>query len=281
VVARAGVSRRTFYELFADREECFLAALNDAIARASLVVGPAYESGGGWAERLRLALSALLWFLDSERDAGRLLVVESLGAGAAVLRRRQRVLTQVIAAVDAGRSERADAGPPPLTAEGVVGGALSIVHARMVAGERDLLLELLNPLMSMFVMPYLGPAASRRELQRPLPKHPALHRQTSRDPLRDVGMRLTYRTVRVLLSVAAAPGSSNREVGVAAGVADQGQISKLLGRLERLGLVQNGGVAPGKGAPNAWTLTAKGVRVRRVVSSDGDPPGVEANPGSM
>ncbi len=38
VVERAGVSRRTFYELFADREECFLAAFDDAVSRASRYV---------------------------------------------------------------------------------------------------------------------------------------------------------------------------------------------------------------------------------------------------
>jgi chromosome segregation and condensation protein ScpB len=76
-------------------------------------------------------------------------------------------------------------------------------------------------------------------------------------------MRLTYRTVRVLAAVAEHPGSSNRQVGVASGMQDQGQISKLLSRLHRLGLIQNAGIGPAKGAPNAWTLTPKGAEIEQ------------------
>ncbi|MFI4977402.1 MAG: TetR/AcrR family transcriptional regulator [Solirubrobacterales bacterium] len=85
VVARSGVSRRTFYELFEDREECFLAAFDDAMARASRYVLDSYDPKASWAERIRTSLTGLLSFLDVERGAGRLLVVGSLGAGASAL----------------------------------------------------------------------------------------------------------------------------------------------------------------------------------------------------
>jgi hypothetical protein len=94
-------------------------------------------------------------------------------------------------------------------------------------------------------------------------------------------MRLTYRTVRVLLSVGALGGRgsypSNREVGEAAEISDQGQISKLLGRLERLGLVHNRSLAPGTGGPNAWELTEKGARVEQVMRVDTDGPPARAS----
>ncbi len=269
VVARSRISRRTFYELFADRDECLLAALDDAITRASGQVVPAYQSGKGWVERVRLGLAALLSFLDAEPEVGRLLVVESLGAGPAALERRQRVLAQLIAVVDSGRGERkaAPAPPPPLTAEGVVGAVFSVIHARIVQGEPCPLLDLLGPLMSTIAMPYLGPAAARRELERPAPKPPPVDPGATGDPLRDLGMRLTYRTVRVLLTVAAAPGSSNREIGLAAGIPDQGQTSKLLSRLERFGLLHNTGLGHSKGAPNVWTLTERGWAVQTMVTT--------------
>ena len=79
-------------------------------------------------------------------------------------------------------------------------------------------------------------------------------------------MRLTYRTVRVLLAIATNPGSSNREVGATAGIDDQGQISKLLSRLERLGLIENSGAGQVRGAPNAWTLIKKGFEVEQLVA---------------
>jgi hypothetical protein len=46
---------------------------------------------------------------------------------------------------------------------------------------------------------------------------------------------------------------------IAAGIADQGQISKLLARLHSLGLLENTGGDHAKGEPNAWHLTARGV----------------------
>jgi AcrR family transcriptional regulator len=282
VVERSGVSRRTFYELFEDREACFLAAFEQALALAAERVLPAFAQpafaqrsrtakGTGWRERIRGAVIALLGFLDEEPLAGRLLVVESLSGGPRTLARRTRVLAQLASAVDAGRSESATAAAlPPLTAEGLVGGALAVIHARIARAESAPLLELANQLTSMIVLPYLGQAAARRELERPVQPRALDTRGATRaaaahciaDPFKDAGMRLTYRTVRVLLAVAElgeqGAGPSNRTVGARAGISDQGQTSKLLARLRRIGLIANSGLAPGQGAPNAWTLTDSG-----------------------
>lgn len=283
IVERAGVSRRTFYELYSDREACFLGAFDAAIARASRYVLDAYHPDARWAERLRTALTGLLSFLTYERGAGQLLVVGSLGAGAPALERRGRVLAQMITLVDQGRREiKAGAELPPLTAEGIVGGVLSVLHARLLAcsppgasGSRegdlegDSLLHLTGPLMSMIVLPYLGAAAARRELARSVPASLGRCRLTPADPLRDVQMRLTYRTVRVLMAVAALGGRgsypSNREIGLASDMQDQGQISKLLTRLSKLGLIENTGAGLARGAPNAWMLTAKGQEIERAI----------------
>lgn len=271
VVARAGVSRRTFYELFDDRDGCFLATLDYAVARASDHVLPAYESGDRWTERLRLGLAALLSFLDLEPGLGHLLVVGSLGAGPKVMEHRSWVLAEIITIVDGGRDQsKAAIALPSLTAEGVVGAAFAVIHARMVTGEKCRLLELLNPLMSMIVLPYLGPAAARRELARPVSKSGPRKQIPIRDPLEDLNMRLTYRTVRALAAIGAYPGASNKEVGGAAGARDQGQVSKLLSRLERLGLIHNDGIGPTRGEPNAWLLTARGQGVLRALEGQLD-----------
>jgi AcrR family transcriptional regulator len=280
VVGRSGVSRRTFYELFTDGEDCFLAAFDEAVHRVTSVVLAACAEHEGWRSKTRAALTELLELLGDDPGTGRLLIVESLGAGATVLERRRLVLARIIDAVDRGRTEaKRGGGPPPLTAEGVVGGVLSVLHARLLAcsppamggpgmGEREAisLLELTGPLMSMIVLPYLGRAAAQRELLRPVPRRRHALRTGPADPLRDVAMRLTYRTVRVLTAVAEHPGSSNRTVGIAAGMQDQGQISKLLSRLHHLGLIENAGVGPSKGAPNAWALTAKGRDIEAAIA---------------
>ncbi len=264
VVARSGVSRRTFYELFNDREDCFLAAFDIAVARAAESVIPAYEAAGTWRERVRGALEALLVFLDAEPELGYLCVVGALGGGARAMERRTGVVRALVDVVHAGRREsRAVRRPNRLVAEGVVGAVLSVIHARLVEQAAGAsrpskpLAGLLNPLMGMIVLPYFGAAATERELRRPAPRarRPAAPRI---DPLRELDMRLTYRTVRVLLAIASQPASSNRQVATAAGIADQGQISKLLARLYALGLIQNAGGDHAKGEANAWSLTPRG-----------------------
>jgi AcrR family transcriptional regulator len=269
VVSRAGVSRRTFYELFSGSEDCFLAAFDDSIERIAASVIPAYESERRWQDRIRAGLTALLGFLDDEPGTGRLVFVGALGAGAPALERRARVLAFLIAAVDEGRLEaRRGAGPPPLTAEGVVGAVCSVLHTRLAGNDRTGLVQLANPLMSMIVLPYLGTAAARAELRRPAPRArpKAAAPESDGDLLKELGMRITYRTLRVLLAAAASPGASNRQIGEHAGIPDQGQISKLLHRLRRLGLVENGSGPVEPGGPNAWRLTPRGEAVERIIA---------------
>jgi AcrR family transcriptional regulator len=271
VVARSGVSRRTFYEIFADREDCFLAAFDDALKHVALAVVPAYEQPGSWRVRMRSALVALLGCLEHDRATGRLLIVESLAAGPGALERRQDVLVHILPIVEEGAAEAQVPGDPPaLTAEGIVGGVLSVLHSRLTDKSNASLLDLTGPLMGMIVLPYLGPAAARKETERPVPQQSMDRRPAIRtDPLQDLPMRLTYRTMRVLVAVATHPGSSNRTVGEDAGIGDQGQASKLLARLYRLGLVENKGGDPARGEPNAWVLTSTGQQVHESIAGLG------------
>jgi AcrR family transcriptional regulator len=305
VVKRAGVSRRTFYELFAGCEDCFLAVFEETVERASKIAREASSASAvsdrassAWRERIRAGLGALLVFFEEEPALGRLLVVDALGAGLKVLERRALVLETLAEIVDRGRGEakgrRGRVSSPsltssslPLTAEGTVGAVLAVTHARMTQPDDPRPLpELLNPLMGMIVLPYLGQAAAARELAGPVPK--GSRRQASaasgrtaagarngrrrgsapRDPLEGLDMRLTYRTLMVLAVIAAEPGASNRRVGEGAGIHDQGQISKLLGRLSKLGLIHNSGAGQPKGERNAWTLTGRGQEVQRALDTD-------------
>jgi AcrR family transcriptional regulator len=287
ITGRAGVSRRTFYDLFEDREDCFLAAFEEAVARASAVAVEAAAGQGAWRERVREGLCALLVFFDDEPGLASLVMVDALGAGQRVLERRSRVLETLGAIIDEGRGEaKAGHEAPSLTAEGVVGAVLAVVHARILEKGHPRLVGLLSPLMGVIVLPYLGRAAAARELARPAPKvSRALRasrasRAPRRDPLEGLDMRLTYRTLRVLAAIAEQPGASNRHVGEHAGVHDQGQISKLLARLEGLGLLDNTGGGHLSGEPNAWRLTRRGVEVERATrmggSEHGDTEGVVA-----
>lgn len=275
VIGRAKVSRKTFYDVFLDREDCFLAALNEAIARIEVLAVDAYEQETSWRESTRAGLTAILAFMQAEPGLARLCIVEALGAGPRVLARRGELLKQLERIVDGGRkgtaakgvkSSRSTREPADITAEGIVGAVFAVLHTRLLAGGRKPLTELVGPLMSMIVLPYLGARVASNELTRPAPKLPKASKAAPpirRDPLEGLDMRLTYRTVRVLTVIGESPGASNREVAEGSGIADQGQISKLLTRLERLELVTNTGEGQLKGGSNAWHLTDRGAQVER------------------
>jgi AcrR family transcriptional regulator len=285
VCDRARVSRKTFYDLFDDREECLLAAFEDGVAQAreavieTVVVSERQSRRAlGWRERVRTGLGALLAFFDREPGIARLLVVDALGAGEQTLHARQHALTGLIAVVEEGRNEaRITRQPPPLTAEGIVGAVFAVIHARMLstpppadvssrvngaqATQAPRLVELTGALMAMIVGPYLGPAVAQKELERSTPSQPVAEPKLPADPFKDLPIRVTYRTARVLATIAADPGVSNRKIGDRAGAQDQGQISKLLARLQRNGLIENHGKGHPTGEPNAWTLTPRGQAV--------------------
>jgi AcrR family transcriptional regulator len=146
---RAGLSRRTFYDLFDDREDCLHAAFEDAADTAKQTVIRAGGAHKRWRERVRAGLAALLSLFDHEPGLGRLLVVEALGCGPPTLEVRRRALMQAAAVVDEGRTEaRSGREPPPLTAEGIVGADFAVVHARLLERDPRPLRELTGSLMA-------------------------------------------------------------------------------------------------------------------------------------
>ncbi len=273
ITRRASISRRTFYELFANREDCLAAVLEELVGQIGDELAAVNIEGLPWRERVRTGLWTILSFFDREPALARVCVVQALRSGPRVVGRRDELLAGLAAVIDGGRSEGQRGGEcTPLTAEGLVGAAVAIVYARLLRGERAPLVGLVGELMGMIVLPYLGPAAARREQTRPAPVpsrvaglQSARGARGAGDPLRDVPVRLTYRTARVLEGIAEHPGASNRTVAEHAGVADPGQISKLLARLERAGLLANVGLGHSMGEPNAWTLTPKGELLARSI----------------
>jgi len=266
VIARARISRKTFYDFFADREDCFLAAFEQALSQARLPASEAYEREAGWREGIRSALATVLLLIDEEPALARLCVIEALGAGERVLQRRSRLLAEAADVVDRGRlAAGATRNPPAITAEAVVGAIFAVLHTHVLQGRNEAATDLLGPLMSVIVLPYLGAGSAGRELNRPpVPRARRTRRPVrSKDALEGLDVRLTYRTVRVLMALAEHPGASNREIAEGAGIVDQGQICKLLGRLARLGLIENRGEGQRHGAANAWHLTARGAQVER------------------
>jgi AcrR family transcriptional regulator len=273
ITQQAKVSRRTFYELFENREACLAALVTDILRAIEAELAQADLDGLAWRERVRGGLWVILSFFEREPVLARMLVVDASHGGPQVQELREQILARLAVEVDGGRkragSRAADCSA--LTAEGLVGAAFGILYARLARGKPAPVTGLLGELMGMIVLPYLGPAAARVERTRSLPCTPPAFKlplgssvlaPVERDPLRVLPMRVTYRTARVLRCIECQPGASNRDVADEAGIKDPGQISKLLARLERLGLLKNKGTgAHTKGEANAWELTLLGEQV--------------------
>jgi len=263
ITAHARVSRRTFYELFTNRDECIAAVLQSTAEQIQDELKAAGLQDVAWCERMRLGLWGILCFLDREPGLAHVLVFVAQRGSGSVLAEREAIIHQLAVLVDEGRTGKAGGGCSELTAQGVLGATLAIISADLARqGQHKPLTRLFGELLGIILLPYLGSTTTRREQARPAPSPPPATASpghpTGLDPLAGLQMRLTYRTARILQGIGSHPGASNRQAADYAGITDQGQVSKLLARLERLGLLTNTGAGQLRGEPNSWQLTSKG-----------------------
>ncbi len=283
MVTRAGVSENVFHEIFPTVEECYRAAYREGLERLSRTVAEATVREDAWLERVRSGLVALLGFFDDEPSRARLLVLETPLAGAVTFECTQ-LLHDVLAGLlertadvsDGWAASRAGGSPvlmATLTGELVVGGVLSVIRTSMLGEDSGKLVELAPSLTAFIVAPYLGQAAAQAELHgrpsrgsEPAVVEPGVARARAISRAGELPIRATHRTTLVLRAIAQAPYSNNREIAQAAGLADEGQTSKLLARLERQGVIENVGLGSARGEPNAWVLTGLGRRAVELIN---------------
>ena len=130
VTGRAGMSRLTFYQLFNNREDCFLVAFERTLDRVGGLVSEAYEAQGSWLTGVRAGLAAALGFFEAEPMLARFCVVDALGVSERVLARRAETLTAVAKIIAGGcKQARGARLLSPLLAEGLVGAVL-LSHPR-------------------------------------------------------------------------------------------------------------------------------------------------------
>lgn len=149
VLRRAGVSRETFYEHYPNKETCFLAAYDAAVARVLEAIGgrPTSEAGRpddplGLVDGM---VARYLAVLAAEPAIARTFLIEVYGAGPAALDRRVEVQRRFAAGVADQLGARTDA--QRFACELVVAGTGALVTQRLCAGEGDRLAELHGPLM--------------------------------------------------------------------------------------------------------------------------------------
>src|SRR5680860_953468 len=81
ILERAGISRRTFYEIFTDKQSCFLVAYREVVEHLLRLVQEACREGDSPERRIENGLRALLEFLEREPKVARTCVVEIMAAG--------------------------------------------------------------------------------------------------------------------------------------------------------------------------------------------------------
>lgn len=170
-IEAAGVSRKTFYELFSDKEECFLAAYEEWTDRFTEITVAAFERAGEapWSERIAGALAAYLEALAENPAAARVCIVEVLAAGPKALARRDAALRRFAELIDQGRSESA-VTLPGMTSLALAGGIHELLHSELLHGAARSVPARLPDVVYWVVQPYLGEdeAAGARERARSL-----------------------------------------------------------------------------------------------------------------
>jgi AcrR family transcriptional regulator len=273
VCARARVSRATFYDSFDGLRDCFVAVIDDGYRRARALITEAFAEECEWRAGVRAALGALLAFFDDEPLLARVWLLETLAAGSWALERRARHLAALTALITERWPLPEDAELSQLAAPAAIEAVLGIVEARLLANGEEPLVVLLGPLMGLIGTVYLGPAAAAVETERGQAhaRRILTARQsrpscaTAHEPELPPALRnpRAHRARECLQHLAANPGSSNRQIASALGIARQEQISKILARLHALGLLVKQAAPPG--GANAWSLTPYGTQLARAL----------------
>lgn len=164
VIDRADILPEAFFDLFPDKETCFIEAYEHAITEAVYrTVEAGSEAGECWQDQVRAALKAFLGYVSENPSLARMCLVETLGAGPAPVTRYEDTIGRFAALFSGGR-EVSEHGTklPESTEEMIVGGLFWVVHARIINHDVEHIEALLAELTQFVLAPFLGTAEARR-----------------------------------------------------------------------------------------------------------------------
>jgi AcrR family transcriptional regulator len=165
VVALAGVSRKSYYQLFADKEESFGACLQQSLERLAKLAGAVSDTRDDWVDRVRAGLTALLGTLAEDPGTARLCFYEPLVAGPKALEHRNRSIEELAHALHPA-PPGCDSDLARFSGTLAVGALSEVLQREIAAGRTSELPELAPKLMYAMVRPVLGAEAAERELAR-------------------------------------------------------------------------------------------------------------------
>jgi AcrR family transcriptional regulator len=157
VLVQAGVSRRTFYELFDDREDCFVATYEAAVQRALRTVTEAYAEAGAPERRIENALEAFLRLCAAEPDLARACVVEVFAAGTRARERRAEAMERLAALTERALGElRDDDELDRLSARALIGAVHELIYRPIDLCKTDELPGMARAIVETQVAPLLA-----------------------------------------------------------------------------------------------------------------------------
>ena len=169
ITRNAAVSRRTFYEHFANKDECFVAAYEVVMGQLHDRIAEGFEEAEDWPHAIEAGIAAMLRFLAAEPALARLAMVESMVAGPVVVERYDAAIQSFVPYFRVGREDRAPEvleGLSPSAEEALVGGMISLISRRILAGKTAELQALLPDLVEFTLTPYLGSAEAAKMAKR-------------------------------------------------------------------------------------------------------------------
>jgi AcrR family transcriptional regulator len=161
----SGVPRNAFYKIFANKDECFLAAVDQLVKLSGPAVLDVYgKTPGTWEQRMRAMLDALAAMIAAHPAAARVAWIEAYAAGDEGVRRTDRIDARTERIVRGALAESPErAGLPPVVVRALIGGLRKMIHTRLREGrEADLQEEM--PEIFDWMLRYRTPS---RRLRRP------------------------------------------------------------------------------------------------------------------
>jgi AcrR family transcriptional regulator len=160
----AGVSSRTFYEFFSDKQAVLLAAYDAIFARLLEAIEAACAPAGDWPAKARSGIAATLRFADAEPEAAKLVGVHTFASGPEGAKRVLNSRARLATLLEPGRQYGTLAAQlPELTERALVDAIWMFVGSRLIKGGPEQLAGLEPQLIELALFPYLGcEGAARR-----------------------------------------------------------------------------------------------------------------------
>jgi AcrR family transcriptional regulator len=161
IVAAAKIGVGSFYALFDNKEQCFLAAYDGIVARGRERIAAALPADGAWPEQLAAVLRTLLELIEADPFSARIALVEVQTAGPTALSQHERNLDEAAELLRVGRDHSPFPDELPGTLEfATVGGLTWFLQQRIAKGETADATKLLPEVLEIVAEPYLGETAT-------------------------------------------------------------------------------------------------------------------------